>query len=443
MNFGWTLFDVTVCFYVCGISMLLLARKLGFKEGRIFVFLLGYLAIAATDSFIRLSGMPPLLAFLILIIETVLYSVYVFRGSLTRRVMWGCIGCGLGQISYYLILIVYILAGNQDISEFLVHSYTRFIILVGDLMALTFLYFIICALGRKKAALSNPPFQIVMIGIFVFVLFAAQQMINLYMVYGSGRSATGENISDNLVLLASVLIIIFLAVLFFFEYTSSLAHKKKQAELELEQKKWETAYLEQAYCTYNVLSAWKHDYQNHMEVLQNFLKNKQYQEMEEYLSQMNTEIGPSMQIHYSGNSVVDAVLSNKLFLAKNKGIQVNSVAVLPGKLLISDVQLSSILGNLLDNAIEAQDSITRPFINVSIRRERGMLQIRVENSANGRYVYLHGRLVSSKKGKHHGMGMANIRSIIESAGGIMDIQPEADRFTVKILLPMKAESEVS
>ncbi|MEI6101362.1 MAG: ATP-binding protein, partial [Eubacteriales bacterium] len=181
----------------------------------------------------------------------------------------------------------------------------------------------------------------------------------------------------------------------------------------------------------------------HMDVLQSYLKNKKFEEMEQYLSQMNKEIGPSMQLYFTGNSVADAVLSNKLFLAQNKGVQVNVVAQLPGKLMISDVQLGSVLSNLLDNAIEAQESVAEPFINVSIRRDRGMLFMKIENSASGLYHYKDNRLVSTKKGGDHGIGLINTVKIIESVGGVMDIQPEMDRFTVKILLPLTAESEVS
>ncbi len=440
MSLGWILFDSTVCFYEYGIVMLLLVRKLGFSVGRFRFVLLGYAAVAGADTVFYWLGLHHT-AFFFILGCVFLYAVFVFGSTLRRRIIWGCIGCGLIAASLNLTIAAFTWGWARDVSGFVFPSYTRFIILVGNLLVLTFLYFILSNTGQRKAA-SNPPFRIAMVSVFAFVLIASLQMSNLYMVYGTGGPA-GSGLSENLVLLAAVLITIFLAIMFFFEYTGYLAYNKKQAELELEHQKWESAFLAQAYMTYHALSAWKHDYQNHMEVLFSFLKNKKYQEMEEYLAQMNAEIGPSMQIYYTGNSVVDAVLSNKLFLAKTRGVRVSAVAVMPGKLTISDVQLGSILANLLDNAIEAQESVAESFINVSVRRERGMMQIKVENSASGGYVYKRDHLVSSKKGKEHGLGLETVQNIIDKAGGIMDIHPEADRFTVKILLPVNAESEVS
>lgn len=441
MGLGWTLFDTTVCFYEYGIVMLLLVRKLGFAIGRFRLVLLGYVAAAGADSFFYWSGLHHTPVFYVLLAGIFLYAIFVYRGAIARRIIWGCIGCGLGVVSINLTLVLFALGGVRDLSTFMFPSYTRFIVFVGNLLVLTFLYFLISNLGGKKGEVSKP-FRITLISVFVLVLLASQQMANLYMIYGTGSTAE-PGISESLVLLASVLIASFLSVLFFFEYTSLLAQEKKQAELELEQKKWEAAFLEQACFTYDALRLWKHDYQNHMDVLRSFLKNKKYRELEDYLSQLDAEMGPFMQVYYTGNSVADAVLSNKLFLAKTRGIQVNAMALLPGKLTVSDVQFGSVLSNLLDNAIEAQGNGPEPFINVSIRRERGMLQIKVENSANGLYSYKGGRLISSKKGEGRGIGLLTIRKIIESVGGIMDVQPEVDRFTVKILLPMKEESEVS
>lgn len=440
MSWGWALFDISIHFYACGIIMLLLVRKLGFVREKFRFIVLGYIMIAATDVFIRLYGLRPGYCVFVLLAETVLYAVFVFKGTFAMRVVWGLISCGLVQTSVNLTMTVYALIGVKDLGSFATPSYIRFIVLVGNLLVITFLYFIIGSIGNKKKGAANPPFWVALISVFAFVLIATRQMASLYMNYGMG---TESGISENLVFLASVLVAIFLAVLFFFEYTSLLALKKKQAELALEQKKWEAAFLEQACLTYEVLRAWKHDFKNHMDVLQSFVKNKKYREMEEYLAQMEAEVGPSMQVYHTGNSAADAVLSNKLFMAKTMGIEVSAVAVLPGKLPISDVQFGSVLSNLLDNAIEAQDAAGNSFINVAIRRERGMLQIKVENSANGRYCYKNGLLVSSKEGEGHGIGLASIWKIIEKAGGIMDVQPGADRFCVKILLPLEAESEVS
>ena len=89
--------------------------------------------------------------------------------------------------------------------------------------------------------------------------------------------------------------------------------------------------------------------------------------------------------------------------------------ILPEHFPINDIEITGILGNLLDNSIEACTKIerktdTHPQINVFLKPQRSMYHIHVENSSSGNYRYkLNGQLDSTKTDqKNHGKGLTNV-----------------------------------
>jgi Signal transduction histidine kinase regulating citrate/malate metabolism len=246
-------------------------------------------------------------------------------------------------------------------------------------------------------------------------------------------------VDNSLVAISVIIIGTFLGMLFLFEYIGSLAQKNIDAASELKQTKLEIAQLKHVSDTYQALRAWKHDYQNHLDILQTYLEQSNFDEMKKYLSEIRTETGPFMHLYYTEHNLIDAVLSNKLFIAHSKGIEIKSSIFLPKILNIPDPQLCSILSNLLDNAIEAQDSLTFPFINIMIHQERGMLYIKIENSSNGKYLFKNDQLISIKSSNDHGIGLHQVSKIVEGLGGIINIEPQSESFIVQILIPLDVE----
>jgi sensor histidine kinase regulating citrate/malate metabolism len=138
----------------------------------------------------------------------------------------------------------------------------------------------------------------------------------------------------------------------------------------------------------------------------------------------------------SGNVMVDAILNSKLSLATNGGVKVNARAVVPTELTVADIDLCVIIGNLLDNAIEAcrkiEDANIR-FIRVYIDIKRDSLYISVTNAAIGRPRKLGARYVSVKPGLH-GFGLARVDRLVRKYGGYISRRDEEGAFTTEILL---------
>lgn len=140
----------------------------------------------------------------------------------------------------------------------------------------------------------------------------------------------------------------------------------------------------------------------------------------------------------SGNVMVDAILNSKLSLAKSKRISINAKAVVPTDITISEIDLCVIIGNILDNAIEACLRIeeeTRRFIRVYIDLKRGSLYISVTNSSGGKIQKQGGQYISSKKG-NHGFGLIRVDRIIDKYAGYIKHRDENSAFTTEVMLPL-------
>ena len=103
---------------------------------------------------------------------------------------------------------------------------------------------------------------------------------------------------------------------------------------------------------YRQMQEWRHDYRNHIQNMKNRLDSDNG-ELEQYLDDLADDLTQADTSIKTGNVMADAVLNSKLSVASQKGIRLNVKAHIPNGVAMTDVELCSILGNLLDNAMEA------------------------------------------------------------------------------------------
>ena len=102
---------------------------------------------------------------------------------------------------------------------------------------------------------------------------------------------------------------------------------------------------------YQTMRGWRHDYHNHIQTLLALSGNEA--KTREYLLKLNDDLTQVDTVLKTGNVMVDAILNSKLSLIRSKEIRVNAKAVVPTELNVSEIDLCVIIGNLLDNAMEA------------------------------------------------------------------------------------------
>ena len=189
---------------------------------------------------------------------------------------------------------------------------------------------------------------------------------------------------------------------------------------------------------YKTMRGWRHDYHNHIQTLLALCGDEE--KTREYLWKLNDDLTTVDTVIKTGNVMIDAILNSKLSLMKSKGIEVNAKAIVPEKLPVSEIDLCTIIGNLLDNAMEAvlrQKEGTDRFVRVFIGILKEQLYISVYNSTGGELKKDRDRYLTTKSGKDHGLGLGRVDHIVERYKGFVNRQNEEGVFATEIMLPME------
>lgn len=188
---------------------------------------------------------------------------------------------------------------------------------------------------------------------------------------------------------------------------------------------------------YRQIRGWRHDYKHHIQTMKAHLMLGQYQELDDYLSELDTDLTEVDIVLRTGNVRIDAVLNAKLAVAKERGIRVNAKAIVPEQLKVNEVDLCVIVGNLLDNAMEACAGTTaeKQFIRIYMETLKEQLYIYVSNSMADR-IHKAGEQYLSTKSGNHGFGLMRIDRVVKKYNGYINRQHEEGVFATEIMLPL-------
>lgn len=161
----------------------------------------------------------------------------------------------------------------------------------------------------------------------------------------------------------------------------------------------------------------------------------------EFLNRMEDEIKQYEAQNKTGNKVLDTVLTTKsLYCAKH---DITFTCVADGTLLsfMDVMDICSIFGNALDNAIECEMKIAdkeKRLIHVTVTKQKNFLLLRFENYCEEKLQYKEGKLITTKKEKEfHGYGIKSIRYTVDKYDGAVSIDTDNNWFDMKILIPVK------
>ena len=197
-------------------------------------------------------------------------------------------------------------------------------------------------------------------------------------------------------------------------------------------------YCDEVESMYRKMRGWRHDYHNHIQALQASMALGRYDEVTEYLNQLNDDLTSVDTTVKTGRVMVDAILNGKMNIAAQNGIAVNAKANIPKTTPVSDVDLCVIIGNLLDNAVEENKRLPKEdrFIRVYIGQKNTQFYLAFTNAA-GKKRERSGSLFQSSKGREHGFGLGRVESIVKKYGGIFSADSEDGGFTAEILIPIE------
>ena len=184
-------------------------------------------------------------------------------------------------------------------------------------------------------------------------------------------------------------------------------------------------------------NAFRHDFNNHMTMINELISKNETSTVTKYIGELIEDSQKHRNIYSStGNIPIDSVINYKLNSITDREVDIIVDVSVPTELSVEIMDISTILTNIIDNAIYALEKINKnKRISIKIKYSKGMLVICVSNTYDGIVLYENGVIVSAKKNKtEHGKGLENIRRTAEKYNGLLKLSHNENIFTSEVLL---------
>lgn len=408
-----------------------------------FLFVSFQFAVLCTLNKMGISSYSTLMSSCVLDIG---YAVLFYRDSIIRRIFWGfsySIICLVAeQISFFIPVTLYKGASLELLlGGTLRKPYTMLYLAMIAVFVLLF-----HSIGNKDISLS--PFQKVAY-IFIAISGLAIGHYILRLTLESVDKFGDSSFSARLSLVDLFFIILFLVLML---YIYQLGYSKEEnIRLLEEQKIYELERTE-----FNILSEtterlrkMKHDMQIYVDAINVLAKDKKWDELIAYTEQYHNTLATTQSAIATGNIAIDCILTAKLDYAEKHGIKTEYSIMAPENFPLDSVELSSILGNIWNNSIEAgerliiSDPTEHPYIYFYIKPYQNMILIHIENNYDGVIKgSIDGDILSVKQGKEHGLGIRLVKELVEKADGVLQITSDNKIFSVHIMIPDKENNKL-
>lgn len=178
-----------------------------------------------------------------------------------------------------------------------------------------------------------------------------------------------------------------------------------------------------------------HDTKHHFLIVQEYLKNEEYENLQKYVKQISDEFQRTVPKVYTGIKILDFILEQKRVVAQKSGIRYEIDTMLLTGIPTTEQETCALFGNLLDNAIEACCLVEteEKWIEIQIQQINQLLSIEVINTLETPCIRKQGVFETIKEERSvHGYGIKSMRRIVDKYQGIITYEEKEKIFTTKI-----------
>ncbi len=424
----WLIIEYSATLIQCLVSTEFVTRYLGFKSNlhkRYIGFITAFAAqVCATLVMNRITIFEGVAGFIYPSI-VVLYCVIFLNGSIYEKIIIACIDNGLKMILSITVLTLISYLSPFEVTRLITQQgIERFTVLIMTQSSYFFLTRILLRLQKNNKFTLSIMEWIAILGVFV-TSFAAGVFV--FEILITSPKTTQNDFFAVLIMVS----LIFINVLCYYIFVNISAKNKEKLQysiMELRLKEQEKN-LTQMKQSYEEIRKIRHDMKNYVECAATLLHNGKIPEAETYLSSfLENKISFGTQIVFTKSDAVNAIISSKIAVCKKHNI-IFHYEITGSVEQIPELDLSILLANLLDNAIEASLKIKENReISLKIYNERNYLVIFISNFISESVLNKNPHLHTTKKDKlRHGVGSLSIKDIVNKNNGMISIY-EKDRF---------------
>ena len=179
-----------------------------------------------------------------------------------------------------------------------------------------------------------------------------------------------------------------------------------------------------------------HDFRHHIFVIEEYLQNREYNKLTEYLKSINNDFYVSEPVVFCSNTAMNALIHYYYTVSLKNSVDFSASVNVPSDIPVSDTDISIITGNLIENALEAvlrQRTGDKKFIKVYGNAEKSQLILTIENSFDGSIKKSGDKFYSSKR-DDFGIGIESVKAAVNKHNGMINISHTDSVFTVSLIL---------
>lgn len=214
-----------------------------------------------------------------------------------------------------------------------------------------------------------------------------------------------------------------------------LAERKIEMERILSRQKILEGELEAEKVFVAKAKAIRHDQRHHDRIVLEYLEAGQIGEAKRYLGAKEDMMHADRFMSWCGNPLLDAQLRIAWRSCDLKGIDFSIDVQIPKKPSLNDTDFVSVVGNLVENAIEAASKCVHPRISIRSRVSDAQLVMEIENTFPGKVKWGRGGLETTKDGG--GIGLSSVRHILSRHGGILHQEVSGNIFVSRVMMPVE------
>lgn len=356
-----------------------------------------------------------------LAIGMLMATILLYDGTMIRKIVSVVSAIALGMVSENIIWILFGELSTFQINAALGSLFSSF------LNMLLILILERCFKINKTAHISsNSYFNII-------VMIAGSIVLGEILVELSGDDQRLAMIG------LSVICLIDVSTYYIYDkineiYVQKLERKSIQQRVEMYENQLELMQQSQ-----KNMSALRHDMRNHLLLIQSYIDNQEYDKAQQYILDINNHMQVSGQYVCTGNQEIDAILNYMIGRAEKKGCKVETQIEIPNVCFMQKMDLNVLLGNLLDNALEALEKVQERYLYIGMKYQKGVFIIRIHNSYDGTLIKHGEKYITRKMNKEsHGLGLQNVSEIVKKYNGKQKIDVTDNLFRIAIMLYAEA-----
>ena len=358
-------------------------------------------------------------------------SMVFLGGKISEKIFSSVVCIAMIAVINMVILTIFSSAFDSSISE-LIEG--RNVVRIMVLFFTKFLYFLLCQLiliTKRKIDNYLNSLEWLMI-IITFSISMAVSIIILNFAYRFELSS-----KDHYLMYATAIGIIIINLVTFYLFIVLNKHHKQMLQLngmKIHMKQREQSLDELKSLSLEMRKI-KHDMSKFVDVTTHLISEKNYTKALEYLSELQDYvINEKFRTITTSNDIINAILNAKRTYCLSNNIDF-IYRITADLSLYSDLDVSMLLGNLLDNAIEGTKGCSEPYIKITISENKAYLMIIVTNSIQAPVLISNPELKTTKLNSgDHGLGLLTIKDIVKKYDGLLDFAENNHSFTADVRL---------